>query len=88
MAWKIDFTKVAQKNIDKLDKQSRDKVLNYIHNKIAGSDNPRIYGKPLVAHLSGLWRYRVEKYRIVCQIKDNELLILVVEIGKRDKVYD
>ena len=50
--------------------------------------NPIMFGKPLSANLKGFWRYRVEDYRIICDVRDKELVVLVVKIGHRSKVYD
>jgi mRNA interferase RelE/StbE len=62
-------------------------IADYIDH-LKESADPRAYGKPLVADLKGLWRYRVGKYRIICDILQRKLVIEVVKIGKRDKVYD
>ncbi|MDR3346095.1 MAG: type II toxin-antitoxin system RelE/ParE family toxin [Campylobacteraceae bacterium] len=51
-------------------------------------ENPRSRGKALVGNLSGLWRYRVEDYRLICKIEDNHFIILVIEIGHRNSIYD
>jgi len=55
--------------------------------KIATNENPRRFGGPLRYDLTGLWRYRVGDYRIVCEIQDNVLIVLIVRIGHRRKVY-
>ncbi len=62
-------------------------MMSYIENKIAKSDNPRRFGKSLTGNLKGLWRYRVGDYRIICQIDDAGLIILVIEVGHRRKMY-
>jgi len=54
---------------------------------LANLDNPRQYGKSLEGKFKGLWRYRVGNYRIICDIRDTEVLIIAVEIGHRSKVY-
>ena len=56
-------------------------------NEIASLDNPRSRGKALTSNLSGLWRYRVGDYRILCRIHDDKLVITVIEIGHRSTVY-
>ena len=55
---------------------------------IAALNDPRSRGKALTAGLAGLWRYRVGDYRIICDIQDDELVILAVEMGKRDHIYN
>ena len=63
-------------------------IWKYLKNKIEPLDNPKQYGKALRYDMIGLWRYRMGKYRMICEIKDKELIILVITIKKRDKVYD
>lgn len=86
MAWRIDFSKVADKAISKLDKPAAAKVLDELE-EISKLENPRSRGKALVGNLAGLWRYRVGDYRIVCDIEDGVLVILVVDVEHRSKVY-
>ncbi|NRB10822.1 MAG: type II toxin-antitoxin system RelE/ParE family toxin [Rickettsiaceae bacterium] len=86
MDWKIEFTKSAEKEFSKLSKDIKLNIRNYLRQKIVKS--PRDYGKPLVySDKIKLWRYRVQDYRIICQIKDAEVKVLVIRLGKRDSVY-
>lgn len=56
--------------------------------RVANMENPRSTGKALSGSvLSGLWRYRVGDYRILCNIEDEKIYILVVAIGHRRNVY-
>ena len=86
--WKIEFEDKAAKELRKLDHQTQKLILNFLKNKILNVDNPRSFGKPLLGDLSGLWRYRVEKYRIICNIDNDEIKILILKISHRDSVYD
>ncbi len=52
------------------------------------STNPRNFGKELAGDKAGLWRYRIEDSRIVCNIQDDIIRVLVVRIGHRKDVYD
>ena len=88
MDWQIKFELPADKNLEKLDPQTRKQIRNYLRFKVLASDNPRARGKPLSGKKKGLWRYRVEKYRIICRIQDDVLIILVLNIGKRDVIYE
>ncbi len=88
MDWTIKFKESALKELEKLSKPDQFKIRNYLRERILPSSNPQNFGKPLGNTKAGLWRYRVEKYRIICRIKNKDLCILVVKIGKRDKVYD
>lgn len=55
---------------------------------VASLENPRSRGKGLTGNLAGLWRYRIGDYRIICDIRDQELVILALDIGRRDQIYD
>ena len=88
MAWRIDFEPGAKKDLKKLDQQTRVLIQKYLDERIADCDNPRDHGKPLSGNKSGLWRYRMDKYRIICQIRDQVMIVLVIQIGKRDRVYE
>ena len=88
IVWRVDFLESAKREIKKLDKRWQLAILDYLEDEIAGLDNPRNRGKALVGDKQGLWRYRVADYRIVCEIRDAELLIVAVTIGHRKNVYD
>lgn len=85
--WKIKFENDVVKFFEKLDKTTQNQIIKYFDKITKSNENPKSYGKPLVANKKGLWRYRVGNYRIICQIKDNELIILVLTIGLRSEVY-
>lgn len=87
MAWKIDYTDKAKNQLRKLDRQAALRILDHMDERIATLDNPRSSGKPLVGHLGGLWRYRVGDCRVICEIQDNELIVLVIELGHRREIY-
>lgn len=74
--------------LKKLDRQAQREIVGYLEKRIATKQDPRRFGKPLRAQLVGLWRYRVRDYRILCQIKDDVLVVLVVSVGHRKNVYD
>ena len=78
----------AKKILKKLDKYTQKILINWMKNNLEACDNPRVHGRPLSANRSGQWRYRVGDYRIIAEIKDNELVILVIAIGHRRNVYD
>ena len=86
--WHLKFDKSAQKDIKKLDIQTRNSIIDYMYNRISKLEYPSCFGKQLTGQWKGFWRYRVDKYRIVCDIQDEVLTILVVKIGKRDKIYE
>jgi mRNA interferase RelE/StbE len=87
VAWKVEFDYNAAKEFKKLDKQNQILISGYLKNKISPIDNPRNFGKPLRYEFSGLWRYRVRNFRIICSIEEDTLIILVLKIDTRDSVY-
>ena len=76
MAWRIDFTRNADKAMRKLDKGVAARVFDEL-DEIAKLEDPRSRGKALTGNLAGVWRYRVGDYRILCDINDGRLVILV-----------
>lgn len=70
----------------KLDKHIQRLIYAWIDKNLHNCDNPRIYGKALIANRAGQWRYRIGDYRIICEIKDEEIKILVLEIGYRKNI--
>jgi mRNA interferase RelE/StbE len=86
--WVCRFSESAKRELQQLDRQGQKDILAYIEKRIATAEDPRRFGKPLRAELAGLWRYRVRDYRLLCQIKDDVLLVLVVSVGHRKNVYD
>ncbi len=86
MAWKISIHKNAQIALKKLDKTIRQRIEKFI-DELIDMEDPRTRGKGLTANRKGQWRYRVGDYRIICEIQDNVLIILVLEIAHRSEVY-
>jgi mRNA interferase RelE/StbE len=68
-------------------RQQAERILDFMDGRIAASENPRERGKALVGPLGALWRYRVGDYRLICDIQDNQLRILVISIGNRKEIY-
>lgn len=87
MSWTINYAQSALKGAKKIDAQAKRNIHSYLHNRIATLDDPRQLGKPLKGQLSELWRYRVGDYRIICDIKDQELIVLVLRIAHRKNIY-
>ena len=75
------------KEVKKIDKHVQKKIFDYM-DEVAKLDDPRVRGKALVGNLAGFWRYRVGDYRVLCRIKENELIIFVVEVGHRKEIYE
>ena len=87
MTWRIDLTESAKKQLSKLDPPAAKRITTFLRERVATSANPRSTGKVLTGPLGGLWRYRAGDYRIVCDIQDNALRVLVIRIGNRREVY-
>jgi mRNA interferase RelE/StbE len=85
--WVYRFDARALKELKRLGHQAQREIISYLDERVSAGGDPRRFGKALKADLAGLWRYRVGDYRILCQIKDGELLVLVVAVGHRRNVY-
>ena len=81
MVWTIDYTDTAKTQLRKLDKQAAKRILDFMDERVIERNDPRSTGKALTGPLGGLWRYRVGDFRIICDIRDGALRILVVQIG-------
>ena len=86
--WNLEFDNKGKKSFLKLEKIIQTKILIYLEKRILPLANPRSIGKPLTANKKGLWRYRVADYRIICDIRDEEIEILVIDVDHRKDVYD
>ena len=88
MKYKVVFSVMARKQLKKLDKHISALILGWIEKNLEECDNPRQHGKGLTGDKSGQWRYRIGDYRIICEILDEEIQILVLEVGHRKKIYE
>ncbi len=88
LTWTVEFDDAAAKELRKLDRQAQQEILRYLRERIATEEDPRRFGKPLARELAGLWRYRVRNYRIICDIEDDKLVVLVVRVSHRKDVYE
>lgn len=88
MAWQVELSSLAQKNLDQLDPQIARRILSFLHERVATVDDPRSIGEALKgSRLGNFWKYRVGDYRIIASIEDQEVRILVVKIGNRREIY-
>ena len=87
MTYHVEFTARALKELKKLDKQTAALILGWIRKNLEGCDNPRAHGKGLTANRSGEWRYRVGNYRLLAEIQDGKLVILMLTVGHRSEIY-
>ena len=88
MVWIIKYTESSSKQLKKLDQQIALRVLDYMDERVAVLDDPRTLGKNLKGPTIGeYWRYRVGDIRVICDIEDGQMTVLVIEIGNRREVY-
>ncbi len=88
MAWRVEIDRAAVRDLSKLERQAAQRILAFLHGRIATLDNPRSLGAALKgSRLGEFWRYRVGDYRIITSIEDDALRVLVVAVARRDKAY-
>ena len=87
MIWKIEWDDRARRELRRLDPSVQRDILAFMRQRIAVDDDPRRYGKRLRQEMHGLWRYRVGNHRIICRIEEDRVVVLVVKVGHRKKVY-
>ncbi len=85
--WRVEFDVRAAKELKKLSSDVRKRILAFLKNRIESDEDPKRFGKGLSANLAGLWRYRVDDYRIVCRICDETVVVLVLRVAHRREVY-
>ena len=87
MVWTIEIARTAERQIKKLERAGQKTVLRFMRERLQNTGNPRQWGKPLHGDKKGLWRYRVGDYRLICDIQDERITVLVLQIGHRRDVY-
>lgn len=88
MSYKVEYTKTAQKLIKKMDRYTQVMIMRWITNNLVDCTDLRIHGKALRGNLKNQWKYRVGNYRILCDIEDDKLIILVINVGHRREIYE
>lgn len=87
MAWQIKLADEAVKQLKKLDRREAKVIIEYLRKRVEVLDEPRQLGKALKGELAALWRYRIGDYRVICELQDEVLIVLVVRLGHRKDVY-
>ena len=88
MAWKIEFSLAADRELSKLDSQHSKRILKFLHERAAKLDDPRTIGRALQgSRLGEFWRYSVADFRVICKIEDDRLVVLVLQVGHRKEIY-
>ena len=85
--YKVVYKRRAQKFVEKLDKPIQERIKSWVEKNLEGCENPRLHGHALEGDLRTFWRYRVGDYRLVAEILDDQILILIVNVDRRDSVY-
>ena len=85
--WEIRFSEQALRQLAKLDRYTVRLIDSWLAKHLENCKDPRVFGKPLVADRLGQWRYRIGDYRLLCELQDHVLLILVLKVGHRKDVY-
>lgn len=88
MAWAVELSEEADRELSKLDLQHRQRILRFLHQRVAKLDNPRSIGQALHGTRFGeFWKYRVGDYRLICKIEDDRMIVLILRVGHRKEVY-
>lgn len=86
--YKIIYEEKAKKQIKKLDRFDAKQIKKWIEKNLMNTENPYLHGKQLVGNLSKYWRYRVENYRILAEIDNQKVVIIIASVGHRKEIYD
>ncbi|MGB9236125.1 MAG: type II toxin-antitoxin system RelE/ParE family toxin [Terriglobales bacterium] len=86
-AWRIEITRTAEKQITKLDRAAQRSILDFLRERVQTAADPRHLGKALRGDKKGLWRYRVGDYRLICDVQDERVVVLLLRVGHRKDVY-
>ncbi|MSS77396.1 type II toxin-antitoxin system RelE/ParE family toxin [Anaerococcus sp. AGMB00486] len=87
MTYRLLISDDVRKKIKKMDKHLGLMLARDMKAKLDGLENPRSIGKALVGQYNGLWRYRIGAYRVICDIRDDELIVVAIDIGHRKNIY-
>ena len=85
--WKIKYSEKAARELLKIDRQAAKRIKKYLDERIATDEDPRRFGEGLTENLAGLWKYRIGDFRVIAEIQEERIVVLVVRIGHRSKVY-
>ena len=87
MIYQVEVTTRFEREFKKLDRYTQRMIKSWIDKNLVNCADPRQHGKALTANRSGQWRYRIGDYRLICQIQDQELIILALSVGHRREIY-
>ncbi len=87
MTYHVEFSQNALKELKRLDKHTAAMIIGWIRKNLEGCEDPRQHGKGLTANRSGQWRYRIGDYRLLTDIQDSKVVILILQVGHRGENY-
>lgn len=87
MSWRIEYARSVVRTLRRLSATDRQRLKAYLDRHVLESGKPRSTGKPLKGQLATLWRYRVGDLRVICDIRDDVMVVLVVRVGHRGSIY-
>jgi mRNA interferase RelE/StbE len=87
LIWRVEINETARKQIKSLDRPVQSGILKFLRERVAESSDPRQTGKALRGDMGDLWRYRVGDYRIICDIHDDLVTVLVLRVRHRKEAY-
>ncbi len=87
MKYRVEYTSKALKQLKKMDRQTSAFIISYIEKNLVNCTDPRKFGKCLEGNLKDKWRYRVGNYRILAKIEDEQIIIVILEVGHRSTIY-
>jgi mRNA interferase RelE/StbE len=85
LVWTVEWDERAVRELNNLDPPVQKTLVEYMGQHIMTEADPRRLGKALKHELQGLWRYRVGDYRLICNIQDQTITVLVLAIGRRPR---
>lgn len=88
MKWQVVLSKEAMKQLKKMDAHTAALLTGWMRKNLEGCEDPRLHGKALTTNRVGQWRYRVGDYRILAELQDERVIILVISVGHRREIYD
>lgn len=87
-SFRVEWSARAQKQIRKMNKSIANLILRWVNKNLEGCENPYQHGKALTANRAGQWRYRVGNYRMIAEIYEEKVVILILSVGHRKEIYE
>ena len=87
MQYKVIYEKKAIKSLSNIDKGQQTLIISWIEKNLVNTDDPKKHGKALKGNLKEYWRYRIGNYRLLADINDDQIKIIILNIGHRKDIY-